>query len=199
VRTRGVIQILSMVLILSSMLFGATKNNNSISIEGKIGSKVNYDIMPIGFAGRLNFPFLTDAAGWGIEAGVMLITSWEDTLDLSTSPDPDDTILYDLWTKNGTDINFHIGPEFRYMFKLNEKIGISTAIGAGLLANISAFDETKKAFDPPPLYSISETPTEVAFYIKPRLSFHIKKVYLAYEYFGGTESLDHAVCLGITF
>ena len=188
-----------MVLLSSVSLFGTGIKKRSIFAEGKIGSEDFHGVMPMGFGAGVVFPMVGDAARWGIEGGIMAVSSWADTLDLSQSPDSADTVLYDIWTKNGTDINLYIGPRFQYRFDLAQEVGLSASIGGGALINISAYDETKKSYNPPPLYSVSEMPTETSLYFKPRLSIQYKKVYLAYEYFGATDDLEHVICLGVVF
>jgi len=167
--------------------------------EAKLGDRSKFSSNSGGFGGTLDFPVIGQNGRLGFEAGIIILSNWTDTLDLWQSPTLDDTLMYDLWIKNGTDLDFFIGPSARYKLDLTENTALSAIVGSGILINISAYDETKKALDPPPLYSKSEAPANIEFYIKPKLVFHLKRIYIGYEFFGITEELEHVVCLGITF
>lgn len=168
-------------------------------IEGKLGNSVKYGVNPGGFGATFDFPIVSEKLRLGAETGIMILSNWSDTLDLRNSPNPDDTSTYDIWIKNGTDLDYFIGPSFRYKFKLGQYTSFSPIISAGLIVNISAYDETKKATNPPPIYSKSEAPAELGLYLKPKLAFQYKKVYIGYEFFALSDELEHIVLIGITF
>ena len=184
------------ILMMSSSVLA--KDDFSLMIEGKLGNAVKSGDLLGGFGMMLDYPILGERGKFGFEAGVIIQANWADTLDLYTSPDPQDTNRYDIWTRNGTDLNFYLGPEFRYNVSLSELHSISFVLGAGTVVNISAYDEVKKSFTPPPLVARSETPTELEFYMKPKIMFHTKRLYLGYEFFSVSENVEHIVCLGIT-
>ncbi|MCK5833107.1 hypothetical protein KAH81_05485 [bacterium] len=197
IKFKLVLLILIFVISIFSTNLFAVERNFSIFAEFKYGNSVAHDISPMGVGGSIDFPVIGENGRLGFGAGIMIISSWSDTLNLKNSPEPEDTLLYDVWYKNGTDINLFLGPSVRYRLELNEVFSISTFANGGILINISAYDEVKKDFDPPPIYSISETPTDIEFYIKPKIVLSFKRFFVGYEFFGVSENLDHVFCVGI--
>ena len=176
------------------IIAGAASADAGISAELRLSPQEIHQKMPVGFGGGLDFPLIGENTRWGIDAGVQVITSWEDSLELL----PEDTAQYDIWTKNGTDIFIALGPAVSHRFSKGE-IGAIPSLGAGTFFAITAYDETKKSENPPPLEAVSDSETETDFYIRPALKLYYKKLYLEYEYIGLPEAIDHVISAGIMF
>jgi hypothetical protein len=166
-------------------------------LEAKIGFGGERDITPYGAAGSFRMSALLKKAKIGAEFGVMVTSNWDDTLDISTSPTPGDSI-YDFWAKNGTDVSFIFGPRISYELLGNENSAIRLDLGTGALMNISSFDETKEHASGSPSLFRSDIETGFEFYFRPRLEMQYNKVYVAYEYFL-SDNIHHVVCFGLMF
>ncbi|RKZ31937.1 hypothetical protein DRQ36_00425 [bacterium] len=170
-----------------------------IGFEGKIGSKAGHNALPIGFGGNIDFKLFGENARWGFDVGIDVLSSWEDSLDIMTSPEPSDTAKYDVWIQRGTDISFLAGTILSYRLLNIDKFVFSLALGGGFVANISGYDDIKKSTTGPATDQSSYSETEFEGYIKPRAKIQINKFYLGYEYYAIANSLEHTLFIGVTF
>ena len=149
-----------------------------IGFEGKIGSKAGHNALPIGFGGNIDFKLFGENARWGFDVGIDVLSSWEDSLDIMTSPEPSDTAKYDVWIQRGTDISFLAGTILSYRLLNIDKFVFSLALGGGFVANISGYDDIKKSTTGPATDQSSYSETEFEGYIKPRAKIQINKLNL---------------------
>lgn len=151
VRNRNIIFVIVLLFVVSALA------ESNIGLEFKIGSSIKDDILPLGFSGRLNFPIEKSNLKWGFDAGLVIISNWEDTLDLRNSDTPSDTLTYDYWTNTGTDLVLPLGVNFAYNMDFNQDFELIFEVGLGPLFRISSYTDIKSANDPPPKREISVT------------------------------------------
>jgi len=167
-----------------------------IGFEGKYSTKKTNGVEPFGLGGNCNFRVGDSKFYWGGELDLEFISSWTETLDLSQSPD---TLEYDRWTKQGTDIFIAIAPQAKYRFLSYKKLYADFALSAGGLIYIQSYNEVKTAEDNNPRWAKSKNPAKTEFYLKPRLAVGLNRFYIAYEYFGIADYLEHTFNFGVTF
>ncbi len=168
-------------------------------LEGKIGFGGEKGSNPFGFGGNFHMNIGPEKMFLAADAGLQIVSNWEDTLDLHDSPDTMDAHIYDIWIRRGTDVALFIGPDIEYNVIESGKMTVRAQLGSGMLANISSYDDIKRQEPGSAKNEKSEINTDIGLYIKPRVLLKINNIYFAYEYFALADFLEHNFCLGIEF
>ncbi len=193
--------IISTILLFSVILTSYAIDDQMKTLYGlelKVGLGGERETTPYGIGSNFRMRFILDDMKAGAEMGLLVTSNWEDTLDLSDSPDPEDTLLYDIWINRGTDVSIIVGPRLSYEVLGSSNLSGRIDIGFGTLFNISSYDDIKKPLTGSQEHNVSEIDSDVEFYFRPRIELQYIRLYLAYEYFFA-ENIEHSLSLGLMF
>jgi len=191
--------IIILVVISVSSVMAANEVNTWFGLEGRLGFGGPRESNPYGLGGSFRTKLVLHKLNVGGDFSMMILSNWEDTLDLADSPDTTDIDLFDIWIRRGTDVSVSLGPKMSYRFIESGNFQSRIDLGLGALIQISSFDDMKEPFSGAQVDITSDIETDVEFYLKPRVELQLKRVYLAYEYFLIAENLEHAIAFGIIF